>query len=335
MTRRGWWLWMCCGLLAAWRGGDLPLCQAAQATLVDRIVAVVNDDIITLQDLEAEMRPFLKNLQARRLPPDAERQAIAGLRREVLDNLIHARLTQQEIQRQKITVTEAEVDRQILQMRENRSLSEEELRRQLGEEGLTWEEYRRQVKQQIERSRLLTREVRSKVVITRKEIEEYYEKNRARYGGGTQVHLWNLYVRLAPDADAAAREAARRLLEEARAEAASGRRAFEEIVHRAAADRGIQIQGGDLGFLRLESLTPALREAVRTMKAGEVSPVVASEFGYQVVYVQEMREEGGRPLAEVEAEIQETLYREVLDRRFEAWLADLRKRAHIRIVAEP
>ncbi len=333
MNRRIGFLWMCCGLLAA-GGGNVLASPAAQATLVDRIVAVVNDDIITLQDLEAEMRPFLKDLQARRLPPDAERQAIAGLRREVLDNLIHARLTQQEIQRQKISVSEAEVDRQILQLRESRSLSEEELKRQLSEEGLTWEEYRRQVRQQIERSRLLTREVRSKVVITRREIEEYYEKNKARYGGGTRVHLWNLYVRLAPDADSAARETARRRLEEARAEVASGRTSFEDVVRRAVvADR--DIQGGDLGLIRLDALTPALREAVRTMKAGEVSPVVASEFGYQVVYVQEMREEGGKPLSEVEAEIQETLYREELDRRFEAWLAELRKRAHIRIVAEP
>ncbi len=333
MTRRIWFCWLCCGLLAV-GGGEVFASSAAQATLVDRIVAVVNDDIITLQDLEAEMRPFLKDLQARRLPPDAERQAIAGLRREILDNLIHARLTQQEIQRHKISVSEAEVDRQILQLRESRSLSEEELKRQLGEEGLTWEEYRRQVRQQIERSRLLTREVRSKVVITRREIEEYYEKNKARYGGGIRVHLWNLYVRLAPDADSAARGTARRLLEEARAEVASGRASFEDVVRRAvAADR--EIQGGDLGLIRLDSLTPVLRETVRAMKAGEVSPVVASEFGDQVVYVQEMREEGGKPLSEVEAEIQETLYREVLDRRFEAWLAELRKRAHIRIVAEP
>jgi len=74
---------------------------------------------------------------------------------------------------------------------------------------------------------------------------------------------------------------------------------------------------------------------VRAMKAGEVSPVVETEFGYQVVHIQEIREEGGKPLAEVEAEIQEALYREHLDRRFEVWLSDLRKRAHIRIVAEP
>lgn len=333
MNRRTAFLGMACGLLAFCMAGG-AFAHAAEATVVDRIVAVVNDDIITLHDLEAEMRSVLKSLKARGLPAEAERQATAGLRREVLDNLIHARLTEQEIKRQSISVSDAEVERQILQLRENRGLSEEELKLRLQEEGLSWEEYRRQVKQQIERSRLLTREVRSKVVITRKEIEEYYEKNRARYGGGTRVHLWNLYVKLPPDADSAARQAARRLLEEARGEALSGRSAFADLVRRAAqADR--ELQGSDLGFIRLEALTPALRETVRAMKAGEVSPVVETEFGYQVVFVQEIREEGGKPLAEVEAEIQEALYREHLDRRFEVWLSDLRKRAHIRIVAEP
>lgn len=333
MNRRVWFLGVACGLLAFCVTGP-GFALAAEATVVDRIVAVVNDDIITLHDLEVEMRSVLKNLQARGLPAEAERQATAGLRREVLENLIHARLTEQEIKRQNISVTDAEVERQILQLRENRGLSEEELKRRLQEEGLGWEEYRRQVKQQIERSRLLTREVRSKVVITRREVEAYYEKHRARYGGGTRVHLWNLYVKLPPDADAAARQAARELLEKARGEAVSGRSAFPDLVRRAAqAER--ELQGGDLGFIRLEALTPALREAVRAMKAGEVSPVVATEFGYQVVYVQEVREEAGKPLAEVEAEIQEALYRETLDRRFEAWLAELRQRAHIRIVAEP
>ncbi len=333
MKRRTCVLMAACGLFAALgEGGTFAL--AVEASVVDRIVAVVNDDIITLHDLETEMRAVLKTLKARGLPPEAERQATAGLRREVLDNLIHARLTEQETRRQNISVSEVEVDRQILQLRESRGLSEEELKLRLKEDGLSWEEYRRQVKQQIERSRLLTREVRSKVVITRQEIEEYYEKNKARYGGGTRVHLWNLYVKTPPHADAAARQAARGLLEEARGEALSGRSGFADLVRRAALeDRGLQ--GSDLGFIRLEALTPALREAVRTMKAGEISPVVETEFGYQVVYVQEIREEPGKPLAEVEGEIQETLYRELLDRRFEAWLAELRKRAHIRIVAEP
>jgi peptidyl-prolyl cis-trans isomerase SurA len=75
-----------------------------------------------------------------------------------------------------------------------------------------------------------------------------------------------------------------------------------------------------------------LREVVKTMPAGAVSPIVESEFGYQVVFVQQIAETAGRPLAEVEPEIQETLYREIVDGKIKAWITELRRRSHIKIM---
>jgi peptidyl-prolyl cis-trans isomerase SurA len=85
-------------------------------------------------------------------------------------------------------------------------------------------------------------------------------------------------------------------------------------------------------LFRVEELTPELREVVKDMAAGAVSPIVESEFGYQVVFVQQVAETAGRPLSEVEPEIQETLYREIVDGKIKSWLTELRRRSHIKIM---
>ena len=76
---------------------------AAEAAVVDRIVAVVNEDIVTLYDIETLLRPMVQNMKKQGLPPERERQAIANLREELLNNLIEAKLTEQEIKRYNIS----------------------------------------------------------------------------------------------------------------------------------------------------------------------------------------------------------------------------------------
>jgi peptidyl-prolyl cis-trans isomerase SurA len=320
------------GVIAA--GWYVPAqATAAEAAVVDRIVAVVNEDIITLYDIEMLLQPMLKNLKTQGLSPERERQVAANLRSEMLDNLINVKLTEQEVKRYKITVTEEEIDNQLRQVKQRRSLTDEGLRALLIQEGMTLEEYRKEVKLQIQRTKLVNREVKSKVVITQKEIKDYYEKNRSKYGGSTQYYLWNLFVKLPSNPIPMERQTAQTLLDEALEELKRGR-SFEELA-RLTAERSRGIQGSELGWFRTDELTPQLREVVRSLKAGQVSTIVESDFGYQVVYVQRIQETAAKPLEQVEAEIQEILFRETVDNRFNSWLADLRKRSHIKIMGSP
>lgn len=327
--------WLPIFLWAVAAGGWLAPAEAtaAEAAVVDRIVAVVNEDIITLYDIEMLMRPMAQDIKGQGLPPERERQTLARLREEMLDNLINTKLTEQEVKRYKIAVTDEEVENHIRQVKQRRSLTDENLKAGLAQEGLTLEEYRKEVKLQIQRSKLVNREVRSKVVITQADIKDYYEKNKSKYGSGRQYYLWNLFVKLPPKPIPADRQAAKALLQQALTEVNQGR-SFEEQV-RLTADGAKGIQGSELGMFRLDELTPQLREAVQGMKPGQVSEIVESDFGYQVVYVQQITETAGKPMAQVEAEIQEILFREFVDSRFAAWLADLRKRSHIKIMGVP
>jgi peptidyl-prolyl cis-trans isomerase SurA len=321
-------------MLVGISGWNMPVAaSAAEAAVVDRIVAVVNEDVITLYDIEMLLRPLVQNLKAQRLPPEREAQALAQLRTELLNNLIDTKLTEQEVKRYNIAITDEEIDNYIRQIKQRRSASDEQLRGVLAEQGMTMDEYRKEVRLELQRTNLVSREVRSKVVITEAEIKAYFEKNRAKYGGGTQYHLWNLFVKLPAQASPANRAAAQNMLEEVLAELKRGR-PFQEIV-RMTAERPSALQGSDLGLFRIEELTPRLREAVRGMKAGQYSPVVETDFGYQLVFVEDIRETASRPLAQVEAEIQDILFRERVDERFVSWLSDLRKRSHIKVMGTP
>jgi len=320
--------------VAAAAAGAAPAeAAAAEASVVDRIVAVVNEDIITVYDIDMIVRPMVQNIKTQGLSPERERQTLSKLREEMLDNLINAKLTEQEVKRYKIAVTDEEVENHIRQLKQRRSLSDEDLKAGLAQEGLTLEEYRKEVKLQIQRSKLVNREVRSRVVITQAEIKDYYEKNRSKYGGGKTYYLWNLFVKLPPNPVPADRQAAQALLQAALTEVKQGR-SFEELV-RLNADGAKGIQGSELGSFRIEELTPQLRDVVQGMKPGQVSAITESDFGYQVVFVQQINETAGKPLAEVEGEIQEILFRERVDSRFAAWLADLRKRSYIKIMGAP
>ncbi|MCU0540168.1 MAG: SurA N-terminal domain-containing protein [Desulfobacterales bacterium] len=313
-------------------GVALLLCAvpAAGTGVVDRIVAVVNEDVITQHDVDQTLRPYLENIKRQGGRAEPQGQSIARLRREVVESLIDAKLTEQEVKRHNITVTEEEIDQHIAQLKKTHRIGDEEFRAMMREQGLSLEEYRRDIKGLIQRTKLVNREVRSRVVVTQDEITAYYEQNLAKYGGSRQYHLWNLLARLPPDATASQREAAQAELKAALSGLRAGR-SFEEIA-RLHADRVEGVQGADLGLFRVEDLTPRLREVVRPMKAGEVSEVVETEFGYQVLFVQELQDAPGRPLSEVEAEIMDLLYRERVDARIKAWLSDLRRRAHIKII---
>ena len=319
-------------LLGAWTAAVLCLLHAMPAEgtgVVDRIVAVVNDDVITQHDVDLALRPHLDNLKTQGMPPDLQRQSMDRLRREAVESLIDAKLVEQEAKRHNITVSEAEVDQHIDQLKKAHGVGDAEIRAMLAEKGLGLEEYRRDIKGMIQRTKLVNREVRSRVVVTRDEIAAYYETNLAKFGGRRRYHLWNLFIRMPSSAPAAQREAAQVALKDALGELQAGR-SFEEIARRHAG-RSEGVQGADLGFFNIEELAPQLREVVKLMKPGEVSPLVETEFGYQVLFVQELQDAPGRPLSEVETEIMDTLFRERVDSKVKDWISELRRRSYIKV----
>ena len=312
-----------CGICANDVQGDEPV-------VVDRIVAVVNDEIITLFDLNNTLKPYEANIEALGYTPEKKRETLFKLRSDLLNQLINEKLADQQIKKNNIKVSTKEIDMAIERIKETRSYTDEDLRAGLAQQGLTMEEYRENLKQQLLRTNLVNREVKSKIVVTNEEIEEYFNAHRDKYAGATKYHIWNIAIRLSPYADASEKQSARGKMEAILDQLKQGR-AFETLATETPNAPGMP-EGSDLGLYELDELSPDLQDVVGKMKAGEYSSLLTSDNGYQIIYIKEALATDPKAIADVKAEIQDILYEQGVNNRYNDWLSELRKRSHIKII---
>lgn len=298
--------------------------------VVDRIVAVVNDEIISLYELDRSFDPILNKIKASRYPAAQEQQVIIEVRRRVLDQLIEQKLTDQELKRFDLTVSDQEIDFTIERIKESRSISDEQFAQALATEGLTLEEYRQNTKAQMLRARLVNREIKSKIVITRDEIETYYNAHIKEFGGQKTYYLSNIVMvqpNFATDEDLQTIKTQMLEIEKKLNQGQS----FASLA-RLYSQAPTASDGGKLGGFELEALSRQLRAAVSELKAGEHTPVLDTEFGFQLIIVDRIDETPAKALEEVEEQIFEKLSQQVVNDKYKDWLQALRDRSHIKIV---
>ena len=303
---------------------------AQETEVVDRIVAVVNNEVITLYELNRSFAPFAADIKALNYPPDKERQTLFQVRQNILDKLIDSMLADQQVKRARISVSQNEIDRSIERVKEQRQITEEQLRRGLAGQGMTMEEYRKEIEEQILRSKLVNREVKAKIVITKDDIKDYYDSHQEKYAGEKKYYLWNIFIKVASHGSSSEKNSARSQMEAIISQLKQGR-SFETLVDELK-DSTTALQGTDLGLYRLDELSEQLRQVVKKMNAGEFSAILDTSFGFQILYVQRIEDTQAKPLAEVESEIEEQLYSEIVDNKYQEWLEDMRARSHIRII---
>jgi peptidyl-prolyl cis-trans isomerase SurA len=265
-----------------------------------------------------------------RASPAAEH---ARVRREVLnpilEQLILTRLQAQRARELGIQVSPEEVDAAIASVREENRLSEEQFERALQEQGLSPEEYRGVIEDQIRLSKLVQRDIRAKVTVTDEEAAAWYEEHRQEWSRPEKIRIRHLLVPVAagaPSADVeAAREKALSLLAQARA---SGD--FIALV-RAGTPGASPAEDPVSGEIARGELHPALEAAAFALAEGAISEPVRSPAGFHLVQLVE-RTPGAEPtLAEVRASIEQKIGERKTRARFEEWLKKLRADAIVEI----
>ncbi len=305
---------------------------AAQA--VDRVVAVVGDEVITSLDVEK----LLGIMQAQISAAAAEHpgQPVPGqdeLRRMALDRLIEDKIFAQEVARSGVSVGKDEVDHYIERIKKMNQLTDDEFAAQLSRRGVTPEEYKADLKHDLLKHKLVDRSVKSRVVIGDKEVEEYH-----RNSGGPaappsqQARLRALFLLVDEKATPAADEAVRQRAEELHKKVVSGD-SFAELARRHSQGPGAQ-QGGELGPVNLGDLLPEMRQALAGLKPGQVSQVVRVPNGYVFMQLMESSLGGaqGQLTPELREQIRGKLESEALDKRFREWLTDLRSKVYVKIL---
>jgi len=303
----------------------LILCfSAARAEVVDRIVAVVGNEVITQRELEAAYQSAVRG----EFGPGNLGSAQADFSKEdFLAVMIERKVIEQEVKRQGIKVDALEVERAIDRKRESLGLGEREFERALASEGITMEDYREQVKNQLVTYRLLAQEVRGEIEITDAEIEAYYNRNKDRFATGREYHVRHIYIPFPNNASIGDKRRITQKLEGIRS--SIGKVEDFKRMARLHSQTPTAGQGGDLGWFTLEELMAAFRQRVEKLGPGEMSPVFEYGGGVHLVMVESTGPGRVKPLDEVKPAIREVLFQQEAMERYDIWLERLKSGVHI------
>jgi peptidyl-prolyl cis-trans isomerase SurA len=299
-----------------------------QALMIDRIVARVNDEIITLSELQEEGLPLFERLRENYTGKDLEHQ-VQRAEREFLDQLILKRLQLQYASQVGITASENEINAALKDVLARNNLTQEQLTELLTREALTLQDYRDRLREQIILARLMNQAVRSRVSVDASEVEAYYKTHQDEYSQPAQARVRHIFFRLDPGVarpqveEVQAR--ANRVLQEAR-----NGGDFANLARRYSED-ATAANGGDLGFIRRGQALPEFEEVIFAMKEGDISDVTRTPNGLHIVKVETFSKGSERPFPETKAEIERRLLQEKMEKRFQDWTNELKDRAFIEI----
>jgi len=305
--------------LLALQPGTSPAAQQ-----IDGIAAIVNEEPITTVEVDKE---YLQMQKEQEKLPAAEKM---GLKSAALNRLVDKKLIDQKIRDLDIRVSDEEVKLSIEDVKKQNNIDQQALEKALAGQGLSFEQYKRQLKEQLERLRLMSQEVRSKIQVGEREIRDYYEANRAKFGAEEQFKARHIFFKVEKKGGAGELAKAEAVANEVLKEARAGKD-FVELARKYSTDPAAARDGGDLGTFKKDDMVPEIGDTVAAMKPGEVSSLVLSPAGLHIIKLEERTQGAGKSFDEVKGEIEDLLYKKKADERFAQWVKDLRASAAIEI----
>lgn len=300
----------------------------SSAAVTNAIVAVVNDDVVTLFEVNKEAQPIIREAEKQSALTDAARSQI---KRTALDRLVEKKLVEQKIRELNIKVSEEEVRQAIDDVKKQNNIpSQEALVSALASQGLSFDQYRNQLQEQIEKLKLISMEVRAKIHVSESEMLEYYDANRAKYTEDESYRARHIFFKTSDKSPA---EDIKRTMTTALmvlAEARSGKD-FSDLAKNYSEDPAAKKDGGDLGTFKKADMQAELGNAVTGMKPGDISELVYTTAGFHIIKLEERISGKVKPFDGLKAEIEEALYRKKSEERFSQWAKDLRGKASVEL----
>ena len=292
------------------------------AVLLDRVVATVNDEVITWSELrniiELEGGEILEGVS------EGEREKKRReLEKSYLNRMIDMKLQLQEAVRLRIEVSDAEAEEAINDIKKKYNMTDEKLSESLKKEGFTLKEYRKNLSEQIILSKIVSMEVRSRVFVSESDIEEYYEYNKEKYLDEEKVKIRQIFFSFPEDEsmkseiETRAHDIARRI---------SDGEDFAKLAGEFSEDPNRE-SGGDLGYIKRGSVMKEVEEAAFALKPGGVSEPFWSPAGLHIIKVEDYI--GGSAVKSIRDDISNKLFEDFFRLKHNEWLKKLRENAYI------
>ncbi|MGH7387211.1 MAG: peptidylprolyl isomerase [Candidatus Methylomirabilales bacterium] len=301
---------------------------AGQAVLVDKVVAVVNDEVITLSEIQKEGKPLIQRIREE-LGEATLARRMQITQRQILDALILRRLQLQEAKKEKVVVEQSEVTATIEQIKKEHGLTTDaQFSEALARENLTLDEFRSRVWEQLTVDRLITRKVRTSIVVSDEEVARYSQTRPGESQQPPSVRIRHIFIGVPgePSSEdvARARTRAAEASERLRGGGDFGRVAAEY------SDGAAALQGGDVGVIRQGDMDPALETVAFSLKPGSISDIIQTAGGFHIIKVEE-RMAGDTATAEAREQIRQRVFLEKFTQRVNAYLAELKQKAYIQV----
>jgi peptidyl-prolyl cis-trans isomerase SurA len=341
--------------LSLWSVGLLLfgcLAVVAYAETLERIVAVVNGDIILYGDILEQINSVEKGKPSVNLQ---DPEVKAKVEREVLQTLIRQRLADQEVKRQKIVAAKSEVDKTIEDIRrENGGLTQEQFELLLARDGMDLKKFREKLRQDMERKKLMERVVKSKIVITESQIDARLQSQPVQpdrplpmpgaassptsSNAKGKRHLAMIFLPVAEgdrgDAMVKTEKQAHKIHDQLK-----GREDFAKLAKDHSHGPGAA-DGGDIGFVGADELAPEIEKGIRGLSEGDVSEVVKTSKGFYILKIlgaskepapSPQQQSPSHEPGNVREVVRRQLFMEELSRKYEEWIQDVEKKAFIKI----
>jgi peptidyl-prolyl cis-trans isomerase SurA len=309
------------GTVLALLGGFVPAGQS----ITDRVVAVVNQEAITLSDVEKLVNAGEVSAQDRL----ERRNKIRELRLRTLESLIEEKLIDQEVKRSGVKVPSKDIEAHVEEIKRRNSATQEELEKALVQEGITLEGFKKQIEKKMLRAKLIQWAVKSEIKPSEKDLRQFYEGHSDLYRNTESYRPAHILFPFRRDTTAKevaeTKKKCEKVLEKIRAGEDFGEMALLYSQDGSNKDRG------DLGYFKRGELLPVLEKEALRLKVGEVSGIVRTDFGFHILKLLDHKGGGPLPYEEVKEKVKAHFFEKEAEKAFREFMTTLKEKSVIEI----
>ncbi len=304
------------------------LSTSLYAAVEDRIVAIVNNEVITLSEFDSFIKNFMKNIEG--IPEEERDKELPDqIKLSIMNQLIDRKLVEQEAVKLKISVNNEDIEGVLNNILKYQNTTIEKLSEALINQGSSIEAYKDEIRRDLLKRKVIDATVKSKVTVSEEETGEYYAKHRKEYEGKPARRIQQILIAKQTDADDSTKEALRSQAEAILKKLREGAE-FDLMVQTYSQGPAAGVNG-DLGFVEQGIMFPEVDAAAFTLKPGGISDVIESPVGFHIIRIIGSKGAGARTVEEIRDEIISRVGNEKMKKKFTEWVQNLREKSFIDI----
>ena len=303
----------------------LLIAGPARAEVVDKVVAVVNEEPVMLFEVDRLMAANLEDIKKAESGKD-KNEKFTNYRSMALDRLIGDKLLDQQMAQMKMAVTDEDVKKAAGNIMQRNSLTQEALTKQLASKGMTYEQYLVDLKSQLRKVKFVGQVIAPRVKVTDADLDEFFAAHSDQFGRFQSVQMAQIILPLSPGANDSDLAQVQARAQEVVQKAKKGDN-FEELGKKFSASPGTAVPS----IYQVSQLAPAIAEVLSELKPGDVSQPVRTELGLHVVKLFERKTLAGDEYQAVREQLREKVFQEKVQEELDKYVNELKGKSYIQV----